>query len=214
MFQKGNKAAVGSGRKLIDRVDKVLLERLAFANLTDKQMAIALGISERSINRMRDKPEFEAVIKSGKQSKGAHVEASAYQAALGYTYFERTWENKGKNGGGKLTLTKKVEKQIAPNALAFIFLLTNWMGDQYKHRGAMESGELPAIVINNLPRDLEGLTALRERIDKVRERKRLGEGVDLGEVRARAVEEQQASEKLGKAISQDRLGEAEDTAKG
>ena len=133
-------------------------------------------------------PEFAAVIKRGREARGAFVEASLYQRAIGYSYCERTFEPASVAAydeeskrfvkvptGGKLRLTKKIEKHVVPSDLACFFLLTNWKPDEYKHKGAMEGGEVPNIIINDLiGMSLPELQALRERINKVRMPSRVG----------------------------------------
>ena len=62
---------------------------LAAMGATDKEIATAIGVSERTINRWKkDHESFERAISQGKGTSDAKVVRSLYQRAIGYEYTE------------------------------------------------------------------------------------------------------------------------------
>lgn len=61
--------------------------KLALLGLTDKQMAAALDISERTLNGWKkEHPDFLQSIKGGKEVADAEVVNSLFKRALGYSH--------------------------------------------------------------------------------------------------------------------------------
>ena len=64
-------------------IDLVQVESLAALGLIDDEIALALGIAERTLENYKKKPEFLHAIKSGKQKADLNVIKSLYSRATG-----------------------------------------------------------------------------------------------------------------------------------
>ena len=70
-----------------DSIDLKLVTRVASLNLTDKQIAKALNISEATLNNYKELyPEFLESLKKGKALVDDKVVASLFQRAVGYSH--------------------------------------------------------------------------------------------------------------------------------
>jgi len=66
-----------------DKVDLSLVQSLASLGLIDKEIAIILDISERTLNYYKKKPEFLQSIKKGKLKADIQITKSLYNKAKG-----------------------------------------------------------------------------------------------------------------------------------
>ena len=90
--------------------------------LSIKQVCGRMGIDLRTLRSWRKKyPDFDDVLKIGKEVTIARVEHSLYQRALGYDYEEEVWELIE----GELRLTKKFKKHMPPDVKAILHFLYN-----------------------------------------------------------------------------------------
>lgn len=124
----------GRGRpreNVTDKVDVDEVERLAAGGLTDTQVGIALGLSQRTINYYKKNKEFLAAYKKGRERADTKVVESLYKRALGYQYEELHTEIK-RNGKKEEKIVKKVIKEIAPDVTACIFYLKNRQKDEWR----------------------------------------------------------------------------------
>jgi len=148
-----------------DKIDLRQVERFASAGLTLNQIALTLGVSERTIRRWRVNPEWLAAENRGKSSAKAIVEASLFQKATGYFVEELEWERvevirkkRGKSTPGQaeggeggrgtkpvydtateLVLMKKRKKHYAPDTLAIMYYLNNKDPDTWKNRTDLDA---------------------------------------------------------------------------
>ncbi len=60
--------------------------KLCLLGLTDKQIADLWGITERTFNNWKKKPEFFQSIKRGKEIADSDVAAALYKKACGFTH--------------------------------------------------------------------------------------------------------------------------------
>ena len=80
----------GSGSKL-KTIDLAIVEKYVAAGLTDRQLALILGVNESTIYRWKSHDEFVQAIKRGQQHANAIVERSLFQRAVGYTAEEHIY---------------------------------------------------------------------------------------------------------------------------
>lgn len=86
---------------------------------TDKELALFLDISERTLNNYKEKyPEFMQSIKEGKETANANVTKSLYQRAIGYSHPDVHISNYQ----GEITVTDITKHYPPDTAAAFIFL--------------------------------------------------------------------------------------------
>jgi hypothetical protein len=106
-------------------IDLELVCSLAELGATDKQIASALKISVRSVNKYKKiYPDFSQSIKKGKDLADSEVKRSLFQRAKGYEW-EETKTVIIKNLAGKVTrkeITKTAKFIPADTAAAFIWL--------------------------------------------------------------------------------------------
>ena len=97
--------------------------KLAILGLTDKQMAAALDISERTLNSWKKEfPEFLQSLKAGKEEADAQVAASLLQRALGYKHAAVKIFADAKTGAQKVV---RYTEHYPPDTVACIFWLKN-----------------------------------------------------------------------------------------
>lgn len=119
------------GRPAKPPADSEKIEAIASLGLIDSEIAVILGISERTLNYWKKDPEFLQSIKRGKTKADAKVTQSLYRSATGYEYVD-------KNG-------QKVE--VPPNITAIIFWLKNRRPDLWRDKQQQEhSGRVEAIL--------------------------------------------------------------------
>lgn len=86
-----------------------------------------LGIGLSTFKRIqKENPEFNELLKEGKDEADLKVESALYRRALGYSVEETVTEVKvGEDGSAQTTVVKKVKKHIAGDTTAQIFWLKN-----------------------------------------------------------------------------------------
>lgn len=90
-------------------------KRLALLGLKDEEIAVAFGVSERTIYYWKAQyPAFLQALNEGRTLADANVAASLYQRAVGMTVYEDKLAHDPKGGQ---TLTK-VAKQLPPDTSA------------------------------------------------------------------------------------------------
>jgi hypothetical protein len=116
------------------KLDEVL--KWAKDGLSDKQIAMNLGIAYSTFREYRDKHSaLSAILKKGKESSNKQVENALFKRALGYDYEEVIEEliTNDITGIEELKVVKKVTKVAHPDTTAIIFWLKNRMPDKWKN---------------------------------------------------------------------------------
>ena len=132
----------------------LLAQDYARQGMIDKEIAAKLGISERTYYDYQEKyPQFLQAIKKGKAPVDVEIENVLLKRARGYEYEEVTVEYKSgkseanKSNKSKLTLTRKIKKQVAPDTIALIFWLKNRRPELWRDRHDIDlSGDLNVTV--------------------------------------------------------------------
>lgn len=104
-----------------------VIKRHAKAGLTEREIAICLGITPKTLSNWKsDHPDFLQALTPGKRAANRRVEASLYHRAIGYSYeISKTLEKEGEEpvivtqevhyppevGAAKLWLTNRDEKR-------------------------------------------------------------------------------------------------------
>jgi len=129
------------------------LEAWARDGLTDAQIAHNMGVSTVTLYDYKNKHVniFNA-LKSGKEVIDIQVENSLFKRAMGYKYTEVTKERivDPVTMESRITVTKEVIKEVAPDVTAQIFWLKNRKPKEWRDKQDIEhSGEIkmPTIVI-------------------------------------------------------------------
>lgn len=108
----------------------MLVEYMAKCGLTDKEMAVNIGIVESTFYKWKqDHKEFSESLKKGKEPSDDLVEAAFYQRCLGYEHDAIHISNYK----GKVTKTKIVKK-YPPDTAAIKFWLTNRRPEQWREK--------------------------------------------------------------------------------
>jgi hypothetical protein len=103
-----------------DKIDLVQVERLAGLGLIDTEIALVLGICEKTLNNYKEKTEFLQAIKRGKAIADKEVVRSLYERAIGYNHPEvKVFQHNGE------IVTHNVTKHYPPDATSMIFWLKN-----------------------------------------------------------------------------------------
>jgi hypothetical protein len=106
----------------------IKIEGWAKDGLTDKQIAHNMGIHPATLYEWQNRfSKLTDTLKRGKEVVDREVENALLKRALGYKYTEVTRERAldPKTGEAGLTITKTVEKEVAPDTTAQIFWLKN-----------------------------------------------------------------------------------------
>ena len=100
---------------------------LAIKGSIDNEIADAMGVSVRTINRWKnDHVSFRKKLETGKAAADAKVEASLYKRAIGYEYEESDMlMEMDVSGNQKPLRIKKTKKHIPPDTMAGIYWLNN-----------------------------------------------------------------------------------------
>ena len=106
------------------------VERIAGLGFDDVEIATILGISERTLNVYKSKPEFLQSLKRGKALVDHDVTRNLFKRAIGFSYDEVTKELRK----GKMCKTKVVTKDVVPDVTAQIFWLKNRRKDLWRER--------------------------------------------------------------------------------
>ena len=121
-----------------DALSKV--EGWARDGFSRKQIAKKIHVAYSTFNDwMKKYPLFSEAIKRGEAPVQNDDEIAIHKIAQGYTVTETTFEvtvRKDKKGNviGSSESTKTIEKQVAPNVTALIFLLKCLQGDKYNDK--------------------------------------------------------------------------------
>lgn len=117
-----------------------LVEAWARDGLTNEQIAKNMGITRETLNQWCKKyPDISDSLKRGKEVVDIEVENALYKRAIGYRYEEKVQELVE----GKLTTTKIIDKEVAPDVTAQIFWLKNRKPELWRDKRDIElSGEI------------------------------------------------------------------------
>lgn len=110
---------------------------LAIKGATDKDIAEAFGLSERTINRWKNEYEsFKIAMEAGKEAADAKVERSLYERAIGYEEVEEKESvmEIDKDGNRKPLKVKTVKKRILPDTMAVMYWLNNRQRKNWSQR--------------------------------------------------------------------------------
>lgn len=134
-----SRKGVGGRPSKYPKIDLEQVEKLGALGLIDEEIAFVLGISLRSLNNYKKKPEFLQAIKKGKTVADQRVVESLRKRAEGFEYEEVYVEYKpGAKGAedkkAEPTLIKKTKKYVPPDTAAAIFWITNRQPDRWKNR--------------------------------------------------------------------------------
>ncbi|MDU0485398.1 helix-turn-helix domain-containing protein [Staphylococcus haemolyticus] len=99
--------------------------------LTNEQIAINMGITERTLYKWQKKDnQIRQALKVGKDVADRQVENALFKSAIGYDYEEETVTNDGR--------VVKVKKHKAANTTAQIFWLKNRKVNEWRDRQHLE----------------------------------------------------------------------------
>lgn len=145
-------------KKLYDPNEFPLLaEKYAREGLNDLEICKKLGINKTAYYRWQNEyEEFREAIKRGKKPVDVQVENALLKRALGYSYEEvHTEKVRNLSGVERVTNTKTVTKQVAPDVGAIAFWLKNRNSKQWKDRH--DYVEHKSTEEDKLPKELEDL---------------------------------------------------------
>lgn len=142
--------------------------QLAKKGRTDRQIASALGVSERTLNRWKADPDFMSALREGKNEADEQVLWGLYARAVGFSYWEITEElvrdgrvhsaeGAGKaadtSAGMKMAITKRVRKVVAPDSVAALWWLRNRRPTEWRDRRNDDGPFAGRVVV----KELEGM---------------------------------------------------------
>lgn len=110
------------------------------SGLYDKQVAANIGITQKTLIEWRKQFEaFDTVFVKGRGVASIELVNAAYKSAIGYYVNEQVLDDKG---------NKRVVRKWVPGSSADrIFLLKNWMPNEYKDkRDVGLEGALPVVL--------------------------------------------------------------------
>ena len=107
---------------------------LAIKGATDEEIAVAFGISVRTLHRWKkDHESFMEALSAGKDQADAKVEKKLYERAVGYRYTEKeSVIEVDADGNRKPLKIRTIEKECPPDVLAQMYWLNNRRSSQYK----------------------------------------------------------------------------------
>ena len=151
-----SQATQGRGRpsKYSEEFHPLLGEALARIGLTDKQIALRLGISEPTLNAWKKQhPDFFASLKRGKEEPDDLVEQSLFRRATGFDN-DKAVKIFMPAGADKPIYAPYTER-VHPDVTACIFWLKNRRPERWRDKQDLSlSGELN----HNVKHDLSKLT--------------------------------------------------------
>ena len=110
--------AKGKYREWLSEDGLIKIQGWARDGLIDEQIAHNMGITTKTLYEWKNKyGEISEALKKGKEVIDRQVENALLKRALGYTYYETTYEDGVE--------TKRVTKEVAPDTTAQIFWLKN-----------------------------------------------------------------------------------------
>lgn len=119
-----------------DKINRDGLRLCYERGFTDKEVALALQITERTLNNWKKKdPDFFQTLKNWKNTADQDVERSLYERACGYTCPETKpqWVPGAKGEPGHWEYAE-IEKHYPPDATSMIFWLKNRQPGQWRDR--------------------------------------------------------------------------------
>lgn len=135
-------------RPLTDRTRQLILDAAAKGS-TDKEIRKALKISVTIWYRwLNESPALRDEILDARLPALEEIENALYKRAIGYTYVEKTVEERD-TPQGTVAVDKLVTKQVAPDPGAAEFILQNRRPDRWKPPGKLDDlggGKLAYIV--------------------------------------------------------------------
>lgn len=154
----------------IEKEGIIKIEGWARDGLTDKQIAINIGVSERTFTEWKKKfPSIYSALKKGKEVVDRQVENALLKKALGYEHDENTYKvitTKEKRveerNGKKVTievpvqkevLVKRTTKHVAPDTGAAAFWLKNRKPDVWRDK--RETEHSGSINISDAAKEIE-----------------------------------------------------------
>lgn len=102
----------------------------------NKGLCKRIGIGLTTFKRIqKEHPEFNELLKEGKDDADLKVESSLYRRAIGYDVEETTTEVKvGDDGTAQTTVVKKTKKHIVGDTTAQIFWLKNRKPESWRDK--------------------------------------------------------------------------------
>jgi len=145
-------------KNIEDEVDLAIVENAGELGLIDSELAILLGVSDRTIHRYKKNEAFLSHLKRGKLKADNEVVASLFKRAKGYEYTEETIEysattaldENGKIvGSPKIKSVKRTKKHVVADTLAATVWLNNrrpesWRREQ-KEESVLNESEIKAL---------------------------------------------------------------------
>lgn len=126
--------AAGKYAVWLEADNLIRLECWAQSGLTDQQLAAEIGCSAATLRRWRKQyTAIDAAIRKGRDAVNRKVENALLKRALGFTYQEKTVEEKAEER--KVRTTTKV---VIPDITAQIFWLKNRCPDKWRDKPAAE----------------------------------------------------------------------------
>ena len=125
------------------------IEGWARDGLTDKQIAVNIGISEKSFCRWKDNyPTIVTALKKGKAPVDLAVENALYKSAIGFTKSVKKPMKLRQRGGNEVVEYVTEEIYIPPQVTAQIFWLKNRRRDRWKDKpeDSMADGKVSEIL--------------------------------------------------------------------
>lgn len=135
------------------------IEGWARDGLIDEQIAHNIGIHRDTLYDWKKKhPDISDALKNGKEVVDRRVENALLKKALGFSYEEETFEMIDDliSGKQKLVLTKKVKKQVAPDATAQIYWLKNRKPKEWRDKQQVDIAVSTEDKVDELFNKLEG----------------------------------------------------------
>ncbi len=113
------------------------LESFARAGLTEKEIALKMGISVSTLSNYKKKySKIDEALKNGSEYVDTKIENALIKRAIGYEYTEQVIErvlNK-ETGEYEFVLTKEMKKEVKPDISAQVFWLKNRRPDIWKDK--------------------------------------------------------------------------------
>lgn len=140
-----------------------LVEMWARNGLTDKQIALQLGISKKTFNILfQEQDEFYYALLNGRRDANMAVENALFRRAVGYLHTQvekerqKVYDEYGDwTGEYKLVVTKKIVKEVLPSVEAQKFWLRSRLPERWGDKATKDPDDMPDNFI-------EALTAVAE----------------------------------------------------
>ena len=120
--------AKGKFEKWLQPEGLTLIEGWARDGLTDEQIAKNMGIAPDTLYEWKKRfPEITESLKKGKEVVDFEVENALLKSAMGYSYDEIKFDERGNEIG-------RTRKNVPPNPTALIFWLKNRRPDKWRDK--------------------------------------------------------------------------------